>query len=114
MGRDPAELWELPQDWTPFETQVGTWIEACGHAIAQAALSACAVIDFEGVVIDGAFPDSIRARLTDAVQDAMASLDSRGIVRPRVVQGAAGADARVRGAAYAPVSSQFFLDAARI
>lgn len=111
-GGDPARLWDLPQDWSAFEAEVGPWITACGHAIAQAGYSACAVVDFEAIAIDGAFPVSVRARLTDAVRAAIPNLDGRGIVAPCVVEGTAGGDARVRGAAYAPISSEFFLDTA--
>jgi len=108
-GIDPRALWVQPQDWSAFEPLVAEWIEEIASEIARAALSACAVIDFEAVVIDGAFPQTIRSRLVEQVRACMATEDSRGLILPRLEAGGIGGDARAIGAACAPIFSQYFL-----
>ena len=109
-GKASQGLWTEPLDWRPFESELDAWIKAAAPAMAQAALSAVAVIDFGAVVIDGAFPAQVRERLTAAIRQEIGTLDTRGLIRPKIVEGQVGRDARVRGAAYAPISAQCFLD----
>lgn len=106
---DPSMLWHGTQDWSVFETEIADWIDEAAFAIAGAAMSACALIDFEAIVIDGAFPEEIRARLLEAVKRDMATMDSRGIVVPELFEGTIGANARAIGAAYNPVATHHFL-----
>ncbi|MBD3764431.1 MAG: ROK family transcriptional regulator [Rhodobacterales bacterium] len=108
-GKDPGGLWARPQDWTPYAAETDAWIAEAGPEIAKAALSACAVIDFEAVLIDGAFPPEVRRRLVQEVERHVAGLDSRGLIVPRIEAGSVGVNARVIGAAYGPISSQYFL-----
>lgn len=110
-GFDPKDLWEQ-DDWSRYETQVGRWIERAAPEIARASLSACAVLDFEAVMIDGAFPEAIRTRLVGSVRETLSTLDARGVLRPKVVEGQVGKNARVLGAAFSPISSEFFLSSA--
>ena len=109
-GQDPARLWHLPLDWSAFEPLVDRWLAQTAAQIAQAALTVCAVIDVEAVLIDGAFPPDIRARLVSGVRAAMAGLDRRGITPFAVEQGRVGGNARALGAACAPVFSRYFLN----
>jgi predicted NBD/HSP70 family sugar kinase len=52
----PADrLWTEPQDWSGLEAALGPWVRSTARQAARAALMACAVIDFEAVLIDGAF-----------------------------------------------------------
>ncbi len=108
-GLDPRLLWNQPQDWTPLENFVGPWIETVANEIAQASLSACSVIDFEAVIIDGAFPSEVRHRLVEAVRQELPLQDSRGLILPLIEEGAMGGEARAIGAACAPIFSQYFL-----
>lgn len=110
-GHDPVRMWDRDEDWSRFEPHVGHWIETSGMEIARAALSACAVIDFEAVIVDGAFPAEVRARLVAEIGRALDGLDARGVIRPEVVEGQVGPNARVIGAAFAPLSNDFFLPA---
>ncbi|WP_108260495.1 ROK family transcriptional regulator [Mangrovicoccus ximenensis] len=55
-GGNTAALWRQPQDWTGFGAELEAWISLAAPAIAQAARTACAVIDFEAVLIAGAAP----------------------------------------------------------
>ena len=109
-GGDSQALWSMPQDWTPFEDQVAPWIDQTGRALAQACLAACAVIDFEAVLVDGALPQPIRARLVDRIRAEIPHLDARGLIQPRVEEGHIGANARAIGAACGPMIAAVLLD----
>lgn len=108
-GYDTRALWIQPQDWTKFEPLVARWVADIAPEIARAALSACAVIDFEAIVIDGAFPAAVRHRLVEAVQASLPDEDSRGLILPQIEAGEIGGDARAIGAACAPIFNQYFL-----
>ncbi len=110
-GHDPKGLWEA-DDWSRYEPHVDHWIGRAAREIARASLSACAVLDFEAVIIDGAFPNTVRKRLVDAIRATLETLDARGILRPKVLEGEIGRNARVLGAAFTPISSEFFLSSA--
>ncbi|MFW8634923.1 ROK family transcriptional regulator [Cribrihabitans pelagius] len=109
-GLERERLWRLPLDWSGFEAQSGAWLEEAASALAQASLAACAVIDFEAVLIDGALPAEFRARLAGSVRQEIAKLDARGLIRPAVAEGQTGANARPIGAASGPLFAQFLLD----
>ncbi|CUH77759.1 N-acetylmannosamine kinase [Tritonibacter multivorans] len=109
-GQDPRALWDQPGDWSEFEAQLAPWIEACAAGLARGALASCAVIDFEAVVIDGAFPEAVRRRVVERTRSILPSLDARGLILPEVAEGQIGADARVLGAATKPIIAQYFLD----
>jgi predicted NBD/HSP70 family sugar kinase len=106
-GGDPSLLWTGPRDWSRYEAQLAPWIAATGEAIARAMVSACAVIDFEAVVVDGAVPPAVRARLVARVREVLPKLDMRGLVEPVVVEGRVGETARAVGAAWAPLSARY-------
>ncbi|MBE3640006.1 ROK family transcriptional regulator [Mangrovicoccus algicola] len=108
-GGDTALLWRQPQDWSGFAAHLAPWMDIAAPALARAARAACAVVDFEAVLIDGAFPPDIRAELTRRVAQDLAGLDMRGLVPPRIEEAAVGFDARVMGAAAAPIHAQFLL-----
>ncbi len=109
-GGDTAALWRQPQDWTGFAAELSDWIDLAAPAIARGARAACAVIDFEAVLIDVAFPPAVRADLAARVAAELARLDMRGLVLPRVEAATVGFNARVMGAAAAPIHAQFFLN----
>ncbi|MBY5935276.1 ROK family transcriptional regulator [Tateyamaria omphalii] len=109
-GEDPRQLWQQPQDWAHLEQFVVPWLEQTADALAIACVASCAVIDVEAVVIDGAMPTSIRARLVDMTGAALATKDMRGLFRPKTVEGQIGGNARGIGAATGPIIGQFLLD----
>lgn len=111
VGGDPRELWRKGADWQMFEDQLAPWIEVAALELAKAAVSCCAVIDFEAVVIDGAFPPDVRARLTQRVRHYADQIETIGILRPEFAEGSVGENARVIGAAYRPIAAQYFMGA---
>ncbi len=108
-GLDPRGLWTFPRDWSGFEPQVGPWVDRTARALALAAVAVCSVVDFEVVLIDGAFPEPVRARIVAAAQGALAEADTRGIAMPRIEEAAVGRNARVIGSAALPILSKYML-----
>ena len=109
-GRDPASLlWSFPQDWSGFEDILGPWISRTARHLALGAVAICAVIDFEAVLIDGAFPSDIRTRIVTATRDELARVDTRGIAPPRIEEGSIGRAARAVGSAALPILSKYLL-----
>lgn len=109
-GIDPLRIWNTPQDWSEFPDNVQRWIDQAALHLARAALTACAVIDFEAVLIDGAFPVDVRNRLVERVNELLPTLDMRGLIKPKIEAGLAGRNARALGAASAPVFAQLLIN----
>jgi predicted NBD/HSP70 family sugar kinase len=96
-------------DWSEMEPALSDWIERAARSLAHAVISSAAVIDFNDVVIDGAFPPSIRARIVESVDAQLRRLDLQGIHRPAISAGKFGKDARALGAASMHISSRFMI-----
>jgi predicted NBD/HSP70 family sugar kinase len=108
-GHAAPSLWTSPQDWSAFEAQLAPWIQRTGESLAIGAAAICSVIDFEAVLVDGAFPASVRARIVAAARKALADIDTQGIAPPRIEQSSVGRNARVVGSAALPTLSKYLL-----
>lgn len=109
-GRSAAGLYDPDADWSLFEPELSTWIGAAAPAIAEAVAAAAAVIDIEAVLIDGAFPREVLARLVAAVEAGLGGLDLSGIEPPAIRAGALGAVARALGGASLPLFDRYLPD----
>ncbi len=109
-GISAQVLNDSPDDWSKWSRYVDPWLGQTAQELAKASLSACSVIDFEAILIDGAFPAAIRVELAERTQRYILNQDTRGLVPPRVESGAVGRNARAMGAAAAPLVTQFFFD----
>ncbi|MBP1805579.1 ROK family transcriptional regulator [Rubellimicrobium aerolatum] len=109
-GVPTARLWTQPQDWSAFRAPLDAWIAGTARQLARAAVTVCAVIDFEAVLIDGAFPPDVRARLVEAARAELAHLDRRGLSPIRIEEGQVGGNARALGAASAPLFARYLLN----
>ena len=107
-GGDAAAMWEMPQDWRDYEPMLSEWIDATGKALAHATRSIGSVMDFEAILIDGAFPADVRHRLVERTREELEKLDTRGMVPPRPEAALVGANARALGAGCAPIYAQYF------
>ncbi|MBY6004978.1 ROK family transcriptional regulator [Salipiger bermudensis] len=107
-GGDAAAMWVMPQDWRDYEPMLGAWIDATGAALAHATRSIGSVMDFEAILIDGAFPAEVRHRLVERTREELERLDTRGMVPPRPEAALVGANARALGAGCAPIYAQYF------
>lgn len=110
LGLDASGLWTVPMDWTPFAAALDPWLARAGDELARAAIAICAVIDFEAVLIDGAFPADVRARLVEETRAALDRHDRRGLAPIRIEEGLVGGNARALGAASIPLAERFFLN----
>lgn len=107
----PAEgLYDPFADWSSFEPESSAWIATAASGIAHAIAAACTVIDFEAALIDGAFPEPVKARLIAAIGAALDRLDLSGIDPPELRPGRLGAVARALGGASLPLFERYLLD----
>lgn len=111
--RDPElarKLYSQDADWTQMEPELSQWLDRAGRSLAHAIVSALAVIDFEAVVLDGAFPDAIRSRLVKTVETNLDDLDLQGVERPGLTPGHFSYLARAIGAAAYQISTEYMID----
>ena len=109
-GHDPQELWSQPQDWSRFARFVEPWLGRTAQELARASLSVCAVIDFEAIVIDGAFPEAVKHELVERTRRYLVNQDMRGLIAPRIEAGVVGGNARALGAATSPLFERYFMN----
>ena len=107
---DPSIIWRQPQDWSGIARYVEPWLGQTAQELARASLSTCAVVDFEAVLIDGAFPADIRTELAKRVRRYILHQDTRGLIPPVIAAGTIGGNARALGAASGPIFSQYLLN----
>jgi predicted NBD/HSP70 family sugar kinase len=110
VGAEPEGLWRSTECWTGPRHIIDDWLSATADALAVAAVSACAVIDFEAVVIDGALPSVERARLVAATRLALERLERQGLSPFALVEGRLGTFARAMGGACLPLLASFAAD----
>ncbi|MDE2738864.1 MAG: sugar kinase, partial [Paracoccaceae bacterium] len=96
--------------WHEQETIVNKWIEDTAKGIAIASVAVSAIVDVPNIIIDGNFPDYIRSKLVDSINDWVHKVDTRGIVPPKAEEGTLGSRAGAIGAAFQPIASQFFIN----
>lgn len=109
-GHDPELIWQAETDWKTLEPLVGEWIDEAAAGIAQALVAACAVIDFQAAIIDGALPPEVRSRLVGRIGEHMDACDRRGLSSIVLQEGSIGAAARAIGGASLPLLASFALD----
>ncbi|WP_275788165.1 ROK family transcriptional regulator [Pararhizobium gei] len=109
-GIDPQPLWYSADEWIDFGAPLESWIQLTAAALAQAIVSAASIIDFGAAVIDGGFPNWVRARIVAAIRKAAGELDLEGVVMPEIIEGAVGAQARAIGGASLPLFSRYLID----
>jgi predicted NBD/HSP70 family sugar kinase len=109
-GQAADALYDPAGDWTGFPAELDDWIAEAASGVAQAVAAACAVVDLEAALIDGAFPASVQARLIAGTAAAMAALDLSGIEPPALRPGALGGVARALGGAALPLFDRYLMD----
>ena len=97
--------WEEP----PLEAHdaLAEWIGTTAASIAVAICAASSIVDFEGIVVDGALPQPVVTELTERIDDELDRLNFSGLVRPGLVAGTIGNAARALGGAILPLYSCF-------
>ncbi|MGV8955661.1 MAG: ROK family transcriptional regulator [Cypionkella sp.] len=109
-GQDPSVLWHDPSDWGELGAPLDDWIAAAAQSLALAAVSAVSIIDFRTIVIDGAFPPSVRQALVQATRTATSGFDLQGLAPFTIAEGTIGYGAREIGGACLPLLANFTQD----
>jgi len=97
----------LQMPWLPVTT---AWLQQAGAAMALAANSAACLLDLEGVIVDGSFSRDMLSALRLELETSLDRYSWEGVVRPRVLPGAIGSDARAIGGALLPLYANFAPD----
>ena len=109
-GIDPMTIYEQETDWTKFEEHLEPWFQRASRSLCYAIVSSLSIMDFDSVVIDGALPPMIKARLVKAVINQMKVTDLHGVLFPKIEAGQIGRDARLIGAAGTLINQNYLLD----
>lgn len=94
----------------PWLTHTAAWLDDAACAIALAINSATCLLDLDGVIIDGSIDRRLLDRLMTEVETALDYYSWEGIVRPVVLAGTIGSDARAIGGALLPLYANFAPD----
>ncbi|WP_213953537.1 ROK family transcriptional regulator [Variovorax sp. dw_954] len=94
----------------PWLQVTQAWMRESALAIALAIDSAAALLDLDGVIIDGSFSREMLAALMAQVAEAFDHYSWEGVTRPQILAGAIGADARAIGGALLPLYGNFAPD----
>ncbi len=109
-GIDPEIIWESAEKWDELGPLLEKWIDDTANYLALAALTCCAIIDFQAIIIDGAFPPHIRAKLREKTEQAFHKQNLKGIQMPKILAGNIGNNARAIGAATMPLANRYLVD----
>ncbi len=111
QGRRAEVLWQSPDDWgDDLGPALDGWIESVALHLAHAIVASVAVIDVETVVVDGAFPPSVRTRILERTEAALRQVNQQGLSPFRLVEGSLGSTARAMGGAAIPLLANFTRD----
>jgi predicted NBD/HSP70 family sugar kinase len=94
----------------PWFAATEIWLRDAAPAIALTINSAAALLDLEGVIVDGSFDAALRERLIANVAVALDGHNWEGVARPAVLPGTIGSDARAIGGALLPLYANFAPD----
>lgn len=109
-GLPGTDIWLSPDDWSKFAEPLEEWVDEAADGLAQAIAAMLSVIDFEAIVIDGAFPADVRTRLVERTRQRLVAIDQQGLTDAVVVEGSVGRDARAIGGAALPLLATFARD----
>jgi predicted NBD/HSP70 family sugar kinase len=109
-GRDPSVLWQSPDNWGELGPALDIWIGEVAESLAYAIAASIAVIDVQTVIVDGAFPVDVRARIIEQTRAALAGVNQQGLSPFHLVEGTIGNAARAMGGAAIPLLANFTQD----
>ncbi|MDE2385028.1 MAG: ROK family transcriptional regulator [Alphaproteobacteria bacterium] len=109
-GQNASIMWQAEEDWSAIGKALDEWLPGAAAGLSDAMLAVAAVTECSEVIIDGAMPPAVRARLVSAVQQALLKATRSGITPFHVREGGIGRDARALGAAALPLFANFVID----
>ena len=109
-GLDPLASGDDRALEAPWRAHTQAWLHEAGAAIALATNSAACLLDLDGVIVDGSFPRPLLASLQREIDAALSRYSWEGVVRPELMAGTIGSDARAIGGALLPLYANFAPD----
>lgn len=106
-ARAVADARAVEAPWMPVTRE---WMREASPAIAMAIHSATALLELDGVIVDGSFSREMLAEVLAQIDGALGRFSWEGIARPELLAGAIGADARAIGGAMLPLYANFAPD----
>lgn len=98
-------------DHRAFDAQVwpitNRWLDEACAAIASAVATSSALIDLEATVIDGEIDRQLVREIIRRTQRELDRIEWEGMMRPQLLEGTIGADARAMGGAILPLYAHF-------
>jgi predicted NBD/HSP70 family sugar kinase len=94
----------LSPEWWRVTEQ---WLDTACPAIAGAIINATALLDLEAVVIDGELDRQLVREIIRRTERVLDGFEWEGMVRPQLLEGTIGADARAMGGAILPLYAHF-------
>jgi predicted NBD/HSP70 family sugar kinase len=92
-----------PELWRHTEQ----WLDSACPAIANALTNAAALLDLDAIVIDGELDRQLVREIIRRTERVLDRFEWEGMVRPQLLEGAIGADARAMGGAILPLYAHF-------
>ncbi len=108
-NEDPSTLWRQPDQWGDLGETLNIWVEQVAASLSMAIVATCAVIDFGAVLIDGGFPDRVRAMIVGATAEKLEQMKLEGIHPVKIYSGSIGPNAPAMGGAILPIVSRYFI-----
>jgi predicted NBD/HSP70 family sugar kinase len=109
-GLDPEVAADGRALQAPWLAHTQAWLQDAAAAIALSSNSAACLLDLDAVIIDGSFSRDLQAALLTALGTALDRYRWDGVVRPALLAGTIGSDARALGGALLPLYANFAPD----
>ena len=110
QGLDPAAATDARALQPPWAAHTRGWLREAGRAIAFAANNAACLLDLDGVIVDGSFSRELLQSVLQEVEASLAQYNWEGVMRPELLAGTIGSDARAIGGALLPLYANFAPD----
>jgi len=108
-NKDPAILWQRPDQWGDLGETLNAWVEQVASSLLMAIIATCSVIDFSAVLIDGGFPEQVREMIVEATAKKLEQMKLEGIHPVKIYSGSIGPNAPAMGGAILPIVSRYFI-----
>jgi predicted NBD/HSP70 family sugar kinase len=95
---------------SPWLAHTQAWLQDAAAAIALSANSAACLLDLDGIIVDGSFSRELLAALLATLHTALDCYRWDGVIRPALLPGTIGSDARAVGGALLPLYANFAPD----
>ena len=109
-GLDAAAASDARALQPPWRPHTEGWLREGSAAMALSINSAACLLDLDGVILDGSFSRELLAAVATSVGEALDRYSWEGVVRPRLLPGTIGSDARAIGGAMLPLYANFAPD----